>query len=250
MISIKSEADIAAMRRAGHIAGLALKAGGEAVRPGVSTRSIDAVVREVILAHGATPSFLGYRGYPAAACVSVNEEVIHGIPSGRKLLSGDLVSIDVGAFIDGFHGDTAATFAVGEVSEESLRLMEVTKECFFKGVLFAREGHRISDISRAVQHHAEQNGFSAVYEFTGHGVGRALHEDPEVPNVVSGEGRGPRLLRGMTFAIEPMINMGTGAIRVLSDGWTVVTADKRRSAHYEHTVLVTSGEPELLTLVQ
>jgi methionyl aminopeptidase len=247
MILIKSGREIEAMRKAGRIAALALIEGGKLVRPGIPTRQIDDAIRRFIRRQGATPSFLGYRGFPASTNTSVNDEVIHGIPSRRRILrDGDIISIDVGAYFEGFHGDTAATFAVGEISKEARRLIEVTRECFFKGAARAVSGARISDISAAVQTHAEQNGFNVVRDWTGHGVGRELHEDPEIPNFSEGK-RGARLLPGMTLAIEPMISAGSGETDVLRDGWTVVTTDGSHAAHYEHTVLVTKGEPELLT---
>ncbi len=248
MITIKSERDLVSMRRAGQIAGTALAMAGEAVRPGITTAELDRIVRKYIESQGATPSFLGYGGFPASACISINEEVIHGIPSSRKVLSGDIVSIDVGAYFEGFHGDTANTFCAGEVSSDARRLIEVTKESFRKGVEFAREGFRVSDISHAVQQHAEANGFSVVRAYTGHGVGAELHEQPDVPNFGQ-PGRGPRLLRGMTIAVEPMVNQGTHEIKVLGDKWTVVTADGKLAAHYEHSLLITDGEAELLTFV-
>ena len=248
MISIKSQREIDCMRRAGEITGLALAAGGRAVEPGVTTAQIDRIVRESIVSRGATPSFLGYRGYPASCCISINSEVIHGIPGSRKLRPGDIVSIDVGAFYDGFHGDTAATFPVGDISPEAARLIEVTRKCFFDGVKKAMAGARIGDISRAVEKTARGAGYGVVRDYTGHGVGRQLHEDPSVPNYSDGS-HGPRLLPGMTFAIEPMINAGGDGIIVLKDGWTVKTADGSLSAHYEHTVCVTDDSPILLTQV-
>lgn len=246
MIPIKNAEDVESMRAAGRIAGEALRAAGKAAAPGITTRELDEIVRRTIQSLGAKPSFLGYRGFPASACVSVNDEVIHGIPGGRRLKQGDIVSIDIGAFYNGFHGDTAATFPVGDVSAEAMRLIEVTRGCFDAALEFAREGYRISDISRAVQSAAEGAGCGVVRDFTGHGVGRALHEDPDVPNFVT-ESRGVRLIPGMTIAIEPMINMGTGDIFIERNGWTVRTADGRLSAHHEHTVLITSGAPVLLT---
>ncbi|MDR0381864.1 MAG: type I methionyl aminopeptidase [Oscillospiraceae bacterium] len=249
MIPVKSAREIDAMRRAGAITGQALLAARRMIAPGVTTKQIDRVVRETIQKAGAEPSFLHYRGFPASACVSVNEELIHGIPGARVLREGDIVSVDAGAYFGGFHGDAAATFPVGRVSEEALRLIRETRTCFYKGLEAAREGARVSDISHAVQQHAEANGFSVVRAFTGHGVGAQLHEDPDVPNFGS-PGRGPRLLPGMTLAIEPMINAGGFAVRVLPDGWTVVTQDGRLSAHYEHSVLITRGEPERLTAWQ
>jgi methionyl aminopeptidase len=246
MISIKSEQEIQLMRQAGKAAAAARNAAGEAVLPGVTTAEIDQVVRRVLAAYDANPSFLGYNGYPAAACISVNEEVIHGIPGNRRLVEGDIVKIDVGAEIGGYHGDTAATFAVGKISPEAARLMEVTKQSFYEGIKQARAGKRISDISHHIGAYAEAHGFSVVQDFTGHGVGAKLHESPQIPNY-GPPGRGVRLIPGMTLAIEPMINAGTHQVIILRDGWTVITADRSLSSHYEHTVLITSGEPELLT---
>ena len=235
------------MRRAGKITAAARALAGEMVTPGVTTQEIDKAVFRFIKSQGATPSFLHYQGYPASVCISVNDEIIHGIPGKRVLREGDIVSIDVGAFKDGFHGDCAATFPCGRISEEAQRLIAVTRQSFFEGLKFAREGYRVPDISRAVQTYVEQNGFSVVREYVGHGVGRAMHEDPEVPNYVESRQR-PRLLRGMTIAVEPMVNAGGAGSYVLPDGWTVKTADGSLSAHYENTILITDGEPELLTL--
>jgi len=249
MILVKSGREIESMRKAGRIAALALIEGGRLVRPGVTTKQIDDAIRRLIRRHGASPSFLGYRGYPASCNTSVNEEVIHGIPSRRRVLrEGDILSIDVGAFFEGFHGDTAATFAVGEISGKARRLIEVTRECFFKGAARAVPGARIRDISEAVQGHAGNSGCDVVRDWTGHGVGRSLHEDPEIPNFTDGK-RGPRLLSGMTLAIEPMIVTGNGETKILRDDWTVVTTDGSLAAHYEHTVLVTADKPEFLTLI-
>lgn len=235
------------MRKAGRITKAALVAAGEAVRPGVTTKDIDRVVHDFIVQAGATPSFLGYGGFPASACVSVNEQVIHGIPSDEiRICEGDLVKIDVGACFGGYHGDCAATFAVGTVSNDAERLLNVTRQSFYEGIRFARKGHRVSDISHAVQAYVEQNGFSVVREYTGHGVGKALHEDPEVRNF-GVAGHGPRLLPGMVIAVEPMVNLGVYGVKTLRDGWTVVTKDGKLSAHYENTVLITNGEPEILT---
>lgn len=247
MIQIKSAREIEAMRKAGRIAGLALKAGGKAVAPGVTTGDVAKAVASVIRAQGAVPTFLGYREYPAPCCVSINNEVIHGIPGGRKLKEGDIVSIDVGATFEGYIGDTANTFPVGKVSERAAHLMEVTRGCFYEGLSKAIAGARISDISKAVETHARKNGMGVVRAYTGHGVGRNLHEDPAVPNVYEGT-RGSRLIPGMTICIEPMINAGRDDVILLKDRWTVVTADGGLSAHYEHTVLVTAGKPELLTM--
>ena len=247
MITLKSQQEIELMRRAGKITAAARALAGEMVTPGVTTQEIDKAVFRFIKSQGATPSFLHYHGYPASVCVSVNDEIIHGIPGKRVLREGDIVSIDVGAFKDGFHGDCAATFPCGRISSEAQRLIAVTRQSFFEGLRFAREGYRVPDISRAVQTYVEQNGFSVVREYVGHGVGRAMHEAPEVPNYVESRQR-PRLLRGMTIAVEPMVNAGGAGSYVLPDGWTVKTADGSLSAHYENTILITDGEPELLTL--
>ena len=249
MIIIKNGHEIDAMRQACKITAAARALAGEMVRPGVSTRQIDKAVHDYIVSQGAKPSFLGYHGFPASACISVNSTVIHGIPGGYVLKEGDIVSIDVGAFYKGFHGDCAATFACGAISADAQKLIDVTKQSFFEGIRFAKRGHRVSDISHAIQTYVESNGFSVVRSFVGHGVGAQLHEEPEVPNF-GAAGRGPRLLSGMTLAIEPMVNAGTYDVRVLRDGWTTVTADGKLSAHYENTVLITDGEPEILTVTE
>ena len=246
MIIVKSEREIELMRRAGKITAAARALAGEMVRPGVTTQEIDSAVEHFIRKQGAVPSFLHYNGYPASVCVSVNDEIIHGIPGKRVLQEGDIVSVDVGAFIGGFHGDCAGTYPCGQVSDEALRLIRVTQQSFFEGIKYAREGYRLSDISAAVQAYVEANGFSVVREYVGHGIGHQMHEAPEVPNYGK-PGHGPRLLRGMTIAVEPMVNAGTAAIRQMPDGWTVRTADGKNAAHYENTVLITDGEPELLT---
>ena len=249
MIPIKNEREISMMRRACRITAAARALAGDMVRPGVTTKEIDKAVHDFIVSQGATPSFLDYSGYPASTCISVNQTVIHGIPDGRVLKEGDIVSIDVGAYVEGFHGDCAATFACGEISPEAQKLIDVTKQSFFEGIKFARQGCRVSDIGSAVQAYVESNGFSVVRDFIGHGVGADLHESPEVPNF-GRPGRGPRLIKGMTLAVEPMVNMGDYKVRVLSDGWTTVTADGSLSAHYENTVLITDGEPEILTVTE
>ncbi len=249
MIAIKNERELSIMRQACKITAAARALAGEMVRPGVSTKAIDKAVHDYIVSQGAKPSFLHYHGYPASACISVNSTVIHGIPGGYVLKEGDIVSVDVGAYYQGFHGDCAATFPCGAVSATAQRLMDVTKQSFFEGLRFAKKGHRVSDISHAVQAYVESNGFSVVRSFVGHGVGAQLHEEPEVPNFGS-PGRGPRLVPGMTLAIEPMVNEGVYDIRVLKDGWTTVTADGKLSAHYENTVLITDGEPEILTVTE
>ena len=249
MIAIKNERELTAMRQACKITAAARALAGEMVRPGVSTKEIDKAVYDFIVAQGAKPSFLGYHGYPGSACISVNDTVIHGIPGGYLLKEGDIVSIDVGAYYQGFHGDCAATFPCGVISTEAQKLIDVTKQSFFEGIRFATRGHRVSDISHAIQTYVESNGFSVVRSFVGHGVGRQLHEEPEVPNF-GNPGRGPRLVKGMTIAVEPMVNAGTHEVRVLRDGWTVQTADGKLSAHYENTVLITDGEPEILTVTE
>ena len=235
------------MRKACQITAAARKLAGDMIRPGITTREIDKAVHHFILSQGAKPSFLGYAGYPASVCISVNEEVIHGIPGGRRLKEGDIVSIDVGAYYHGFHGDCAATYPCGKISREAQLLIDVTQQSFFEGIKHARQGGRVSDISHAVQTYAESFGFGVVREYVGHGVGEKMHEEPEIPNY-GAPGRGPRLIRGMTIAVEPMITLGNPGIRVLKDDWTVVTLDGKLAAHYENTVLITDGEPEILTV--
>jgi methionyl aminopeptidase len=246
MITLKSNREIELMRRAGKITAAARAVARDLVKPGVTTHQIDKAVFDFIKSQGATPSFLNYGGFPASACISVNDEIIHGIPGKRVLKEGDIVSVDVGAYIGGFHGDCAGTYPCGQVSEEAMRLIRVTQQSFFEGLKYAREGYHVKDISHAIQAYVESQGFSIVREYVGHGVGRKLHEAPEVPNY--GEpGHGPRLLRGMTLAVEPMVNAGTAAIIQLSDGWTVKTADGKNAAHYENSILITDGDPEILT---
>jgi methionyl aminopeptidase len=247
MITLKSAREIELMRRAGKITAAARALAGEMVKPGVTTREIDKAVHRFIKSQGAEPSFLNYNGYPASCCISVNDEIIHGIPGKRVLHEGDIVSVDVGAYIGGVHGDCAATYACVAISEEAQRLINVTRQSFFEGIKYAREGHRLSDISHAVQEYVEANGFSVVREYVGHGIGHRMHESPEIPNF-GAPGHGPKLLRGMTIAVEPMVNAGAAAIRQMSDGWTVKTRDGKYAAHYENTLLITSGEPELLTV--
>lgn len=247
MIAIKNSRELAAMKEACIISARALKLAGEAIEPGVTTRELDTLIRKYIESQGAKPSFLGYGGFPASACISINETVIHGIPDKRKIQAGDIVSVDVGAFLNGFHGDNAATFAAGDVSKEAQALMTATKESLYEGIKAAVAGNRIGDISAAVQRYVEVRGYSVVRQFVGHGVGTNLHEDPSVPNFGT-PGRGPRLLPGMTLAIEPMINEGTEDVRILKDGWTTVTTDGKLSAHFEHTVAITSDGPVIMTL--
>lgn len=247
MITIKSPGQVELMRAAGRISKRALIVARDALGAGVTTAEVDAAVERFIRSAGATPSFLGYNGFPASICISVNDEVIHGIPGPRKLRDGDVVSVDVGAIYNGYHGDNAATFAIGSASDEAKRLIEVTRAAFYEALKFARAGNRVSDISHAIQLCAENHGFSVVRPYVGHGIGTAMHESPEIPNF-GNPGHGPRLAAGMTIAIEPMVNAGGYEVKLLSDGWTVVTRDGRPSAHYENTVLITDGEPELLTV--
>ena len=247
MIVLKSSREIDLMRKAGKITAAARALAGSMVAPGVTTREIDREVRRFIRSHGAEPSFLGYNGFPASVCISVNDEVIHGIPGKRVLQEGDIVSVDVGAFKDGFHGDCAGTYPCGRISEEAERLIEVTRQSFFEGLKYAREGRRLPELCGAIQRYAEGAGCSVVREYEGHGIGRKMHEEPGVPNYVEPRMGRPRLLRGMTIAVEPMVNAGGAEIVVMPDGWAVKTADGKLSAHYENTILITDGEPELLT---
>lgn len=246
MISLKSPREIECMRRAGRLTAQARALAGSLVRPGVTTHEIDTAVRKFIESHGAKPSFLGYGGFKGSACISINEEVIHGIPGPRKLKEGDIVSVDVGAYLDGFHGDCAATFPCGEVSPEAMELIRVTEQSFWEGIKLARAGNRVFDISHAVQQYVESHGCSVVRDFVGHGVGAKLHEAPEVPNF-GPAGHGPRLQPGMTIAVEPMVCAGDWRVKVLKDGWTTVSADGSLTAHYENTILITGSEPEVLT---
>ena len=246
MIKLKSPREIEIMRRAGKITAAARALAGDMVAPGVTTREIDKAVHEYILSQGATPTFLNYGGFPGSACISINDEVIHGIPGSRRIKEGDIVSIDVGARIDGYTGDCAGTYPAGNVSDEALELIRVTRQSFFEGIEYARKGYRLSDISHAIQQYAERHGFSIVRDYVGHGIGQDLHEDPQIPNFGS-PGHGPRLVPGMTLAIEPMVNQGGFAVKVLGDGWTVKTRDGSLSAHYENTILITEGDPVILT---
>lgn len=247
MIIVKNKTELEKMRKAGIITGNALHYGGQSIKVGMSTYELDKIIHDYIVKNGAKPSFLGYGGFPASACISINDEVIHGIPSKKRIIrDGDVVSIDVGAYIDGYHGDSAYTFPVGNVSEETMQLLTVTKESLFKGIEQAVVGNRIGDIGHAVEEHCVSYGYGVVKQYIGHGVGRNLHESPEVPNF-GRAGRGPRLVAGMTIAIEPMINAVGDDVKVLSDGWTVVTKSGSPSAHFEHTIAVTPDGPVLLT---
>ena len=247
MIVLRTAKEIDMMRKACQISAEALQIAGEAVKPGVTTYEIDQIAYRYIKKQGAEPNFLNYNGFPATACISINDEVIHGIPSKNRVLKeGDIVSIDLGAKVNGYNGDNAATFACGTISDEAKRLCDTTRESLYLGIEQAIAGNRIGDIAFAIQSYCEERGFSVVREFTGHGIGTHLHEDPSVPNYGT-QGRGQRLLPGMTIAIEPMINMGSKAIKCLPDGWTVKTLDGKLSAHFEHTIAITKGEPMILT---
>ena len=246
-ITIKSPQEMGAMRRAGEVVGATLTVLEGAVRPGVKTRELDAIAYKEITRRGGKPAFKGYRGFPATLCTSVNEEIVHGIPGKRVLQEGDLVKMDVGAVVDGFIGDAAITVAVGEVSQEARVLIDVTRRALEEGINAARKGARVGDIGSAVQTFAEERGYSVVREYVGHGVGRFLHEDPQVPNY-GVPGKGPLLREGMTIAIEPMVNMGDWHTKVLDDHWTISTVDGSLSAHFEHTIAITDGEPEVLTV--
>ncbi len=247
MIVLRTAKEIDMMRKACQISAEALQIAGEAVKPGITTYEIDQIAYRYIKKQGAEPNFLNYNGFPATACISINDEVIHGIPSKNRVLKeGDIVSIDLGAKVNGYNGDNAATFACGVISDEAKRLCDTTRESLYLGIQQAIAGNRIGDIAFAIQSYCEERGFSVVREFTGHGIGTHLHEDPSVPNYGTA-GRGQRLLPGMTIAIEPMINLGSKAIKCLPDGWTVKTLDGKLSAHFEHTIAITKGEPMILT---
>lgn len=249
-ITIKSASDIEKMDEAGRIVEETLNLLAKSAEIGMTTQELDDIAASYIKSRGAEASFLNYNGYPRSICTSINEQVVHGIPGKYRLKDGDVLSLDVGAYKNGFHGDAARTVLIGSVPQETQKLVQVTKECFFEGIRFAKSGYRVSDIAKAIQAHAESHGYGVVRDLVGHGIGRQMHEDPEVPNFWDAMhfGRGVRLTAGMTIAIEPMINTGTARVLQLEDGWTVVTADGKPSAHYENTVLITEGEPKLLTL--
>lgn len=248
MIVLKSPREIELMRRAGEITALALEEIEKHVKPGITTIELDKIAEELILTHDATPAFKGYRGFPASICASINEEVVHGIPGLRRLQDGDIISIDIGAVFQGYYGDAARTFPVGQVSDDALKLIEVTKQSFFEGIAFAKQGYRLSDISHAIQSYVEGHNYSVVRDYVGHGIGQNMHEDPQIPNF-GPPGKGPRLRAGMTLAIEPMVNLGEFEVYTLKNNWTVVTKDGSLSAHYENTVAITDGEPEILTMM-
>ena len=249
MIILKNEHEIDLMRKAGRIVGETLLMLEEKVRPGITTAELDKLAEEFITKHGAKPSFKGLYGFPASLCISVNEQVVHGIPGKFKLEEGDIVSVDCGVLLNGYHGDAARTFAVGEVTEQARKLIDVTEQSFFKGIEKAIVGNRLTDMSYEIQQYVESNGFSVVRDYVGHGIGKKVHEDPEVPNF-GRPGRGPKLMSGMVLAIEPMVNIGKYHVKTLDDEWTVVTADSSLSAHYENTVAILPNGPEVLTLVK
>ena len=244
-ITIKSTQEIEYMRKAGRIVSDTHDLLKSHIKPGITTGELDRIAEQFIRSQGATPSFKGYNGFPGSICTSVNEQVVHGIPGLEMLKDGDIISVDIGAYYKGYHGDAARTFPVGKISQDAEKLIQVTKESFFEGLKYAVPGNRLSDISAAIQHYVESHGFSVVREFVGHGIGAELHEDPQVPNYGS-PGRGPRLREGMALAIEPMVNMGRYEVNILSNRWTVVTIDASLSAHYEHTIVITKGAPEIL----
>lgn len=248
MIILKTKREIEVMRKAGRLVARSHELVREYIKPGVTTKELDQLVEEFLRSQNAIPTFKGYGGFPFSICASVNEEVVHGFPSDRKLLEGDIVSIDIGATFEGYVGDSAKTFYVGEVEDEKRRLVEATRQSFYEGIKFAKTSFRLSDISHAIQQYAESQGFSVVRDYVGHGVGKNMHESPQIPNFGK-PGKGPRLQEGMVLAIEPMINAGKYNVKVLDNDWTVVTVDGRPSAHYEHTVAITDGEPELLTVI-
>lgn len=246
MIILKSDRELSYLRDAGKVVAKTLAEVKKAVKPDVTTLELDRIAEEYIKSCGATPAFKGYHGFPGNICTSVNEEVVHGIPGLRKLKNGDNVSIDIGAVINGYYGDAAITVPVGEVDAEVQKLLDVTEKALYKGIEQAVVGNRLSDISHAIQKHAEAHGYGVVRDYVGHGIGRNMHEDPQIPNY-GPPGRGPRLKAGMTLAIEPMVNMGTHEVKALDDGWTVVTLDRKPSAHFEHTVAILPDGPEILT---
>lgn len=249
MIIIKNDNEVSLMRKAGRIVGETLLLLDKKVKPGITTAELDKIAEEFITKHGAKPSFKGLYGFPSSLCVSVNNEVIHGIPSNYMLKDGDIVSIDCGACIEGFHGDAARTFSVGNVTEIAKKLINITEESFFRGIEYAKQGNRLSDISHEIQSYVEAAGFSVVRDYVGHGIGREVHEDPNVPNFGKA-GRGPKLVKGMVLAIEPMVNIGKHHVKTLNNGWTVVTRDSSLSAHYENTVAIMPDGPEILTLIK
>jgi methionyl aminopeptidase len=248
VIIIKSDMEIEYMRNAGRVVAETLAMLEKVIKPGITTAEIDKLAEEFIVSHGAIPSFKGYGGFPASICASINDIVIHGFPSDRVLKDGDIISVDCGAMLNGYHGDAARTFPVGNISDKAQMLIDVTKESFFKGIEKATVGNKLTDISAAIQKHVESFGYSVVRDFVGHGIGRSLHEDPQVPNY-GAAGKGPKLVHGMVLAIEPMVNIGSYKVKIKPDGWTVITSDSSLSAHYENTVVITNNGPDILTLI-
>lgn len=246
-ISIKSDAEIEIMRQAADILVRTHQLVAEHIKIGVTTQELNDIAEKYIISQKATPSFKDYGGFPASICTSINNEVVHGIPSQRKLQQGDLISVDIGVYHNGYHTDSARSYGVGELSAEMQKLIDVTRESFYQGIKYAKSGHHLSEISQAIQKYAESNGFSVVRDLVGHGIGKELHEEPQIPNYKT-PGRGPKLQKGMVLAIEPMINIGTWQVNVLEDNWTIVTRDGLPSAHYENTIVITDGEPEILTI--
>jgi len=248
MIILKTRREIEIMKKAGSLVAQSHELVRKHIKPGVTTKELDQLVEDFLRSHNAIPTFKGYNGFPFSICASVNEEVVHGFPSNRKLQTGDIISVDIGATFEGYVGDSAKTFLVGDVDEEKRHLVEATKQSFYEGIKFAKAPYRLSDISHAIQQYAESQGLSVVRDYVGHGVGKKMHESPQIPNFGKPD-KGPRLQEGMVLAIEPMINAGVYNVKVLENGWTVVTVDGKPSAHYEHTIAITDGEPELLTIV-
>lgn len=248
MIIIKSSAEISIMKEAGKVTAHILEMLKDVIKPGITTLEIDTIVENEILKYKMKPAFKGYNEYPASACVSINEQIVHGIPSDRKVIEGDIVSIDVGTIYQGYYSDAARTYPVGNVSQEARKLIEVTEQSFYEGLKYCKPGYRLTDISAAIQAYVEKNGFTVVKDFVGHGIGRHMHEEPQIPNY-GRPGRGPRLAAGMVFAVEPMVNAGTDEINILEDNWTAVTLDSKLSAHYENTVALRDGEPMILTIL-
>lgn len=248
MIILKTRREIEIMKKAGRLVAEAHELVRNNIKPGITTKELDQIVEDFLKSQNAIPTFKGYNGFPYSICASINEEVVHGMPGEKKLKTGDIISVDIGATFEGYVGDSAKTFLVGEVDKEKRRLVEVTRQSFYEGIKFAKESYRLSDISHAIQEYAESAGFSVVRDYVGHGVGKHMHESPQIPNFGK-PGKGPRLQQGMVLAIEPMINAGTYNVRVLDNDWTVVTLDGKPSAHYEHTIAITDGEPELLTVL-
>jgi len=247
MIILKSKREIEKLKVAGNLVAKTHEYLKGLIKPGLTTKELAEATYEFITKHGSVPAFQGYQGFPGSICASINNEVVHGIPGLKKLKDGDIISIDIGTIVDGYYGDAARTHSVGEISENAKKLIDVTKDSFFEGIKFAKEGYRLSDISHAIQKHVESNGFSVVRDYVGHGIGRSMHEDPQIPHY-GPPGKGPRLKRGMVLAIEPMVNEGTFRVKVLEDEWTVVTLDGKLSSHYENTIAITDGEPEILTI--